>query len=132
MSSHRLGLANRLNGKTLCLGPRMPFQHRGGVIVFENEDARAAAGRQQLRRRRHAIADRRDQCDIGRLGMDQPGGSGPCTFMLRVRKAGLERPGRALAPHRGTGGFQSPQRQRAVGGRIQVADMARDIEQSAL
>ncbi len=64
--------------------------------------------------------------------MDQPGGSVSRTFMLRVGKTGLERPGRALAPHRGTAGFQSPERQGAVGGGIEVADLAGDIEQGAL
>jgi hypothetical protein len=64
--------------------------------------------------------------------MDQPGGSGPRTFMLRVRKTSLERPRRALAPHRGTAGFLSPERQRAVGSRIQVANLARYLEQGAL
>jgi hypothetical protein len=76
------------------------------VIVFQHEDARPAAERQQLRRRRHAIADRRDQRDIGRLGMDQPRGGAPRTFMLGIRKAGFEPPGRALASHRGTAGLQ--------------------------
>ena len=37
--------------------------------------------------------------------MDQSGGSGPRTFMLRIRKASLERPGRALAPNRGAAGL---------------------------
>jgi hypothetical protein len=76
------------------------------VIVFQHEHARAAAEWQKLRRGGHAIADRRDQRDIGWLGVDQPGGSAPRTFMLRVGKTSLERPGRALAPHRGTAGFQ--------------------------
>jgi hypothetical protein len=102
------------------------------VIVFQNEDARAAAGCQQLRRGRYAIADRRDQRDIRRLGMDQPGGGGSRAFMLRVGKAGLDRPGRALASHRGTAGFKGTEWQRAVGGGIEVADMARDIERCAL
>ena len=131
-SRHRPAARTVSTVKPLRLGPRMPFQHRGGVIVFQHEHARAAAERQKLRRGRHAIADRGDQRDIGRLGMDQPGGGGSRAFMLRVRKAGLERPGRALAPHRGAAGFQRPERQRAVGGRIQVADLARDIEQGAL
>src|SRR5882757_4704974 len=56
------------------------------MIVFQNEDARAAPDGQNLRRRRHA----------------------------------------------GAAGFQGSQRQRTVGGRIQVADMARHLEQGAL
>ncbi len=64
--------------------------------------------------------------------MDQPGGSSPRAFMLFVREGGRERPGRALAPNGGAAGFQSSQRQRAIGSRVQVADMAGYIERSAL
>jgi hypothetical protein len=125
-------LLDRLDGEASRIGSRLPFQHRGGVIVFQHEDARAAAGHQKLRRCRDAVADRGDQRDVGRLGMDQPGGSAPCTFMLLVGEGGFERPGPALAPDRGTAGFQCPDRQRAVGGGIEVADITWNIERSAL
>ncbi len=37
-------------------------------------------------------------------------------------------PWRALASHRSAACFQRPDRQRAIGGRIQATDIARDIE----
>ena len=53
-------------------------------------------------------------------------------LILLAGEGSRKRPWLALAPHRGAAGFQSPQRQRAIGSRIQVADMAGYIERSAL
>jgi hypothetical protein len=35
-------LADRLDGEALRLGTRLPFEHRRGMIVFQNDDASAA------------------------------------------------------------------------------------------
>ena len=69
---------------------------------------------------------------IGSIGVDQSRRRRPRAFVLLVGERGIERPRRALARDRGTAGFQRAQRQRTKGGRTQVADMARHLEQSAL
>src|SRR5260370_9488282 len=52
--------------------------------------------------------------------------------MLAVCERGVERPGCAFAPDRCATRFLGSERQRAVGGRIQVANMARYLEKGAL
>ena len=102
------------------------------MIVFQHEDARAAGDGQELGGGRDAVADRWDQRDVGSFRIDQAGGGGARTLVLAIGKAGVECPRSALAQDRGATGFQRLDRQRAVGGRIQVADIAGDIEQVAL
>ena len=126
------GLTDRLDGKALCAGAGLPFQHRRGMIVFQHDDAAAARNRQKFGRRRHAVTDRGDQRDVGGIGVDQPGGGDACAVVLAAGKTGVERPGLTLAAHGGAGGLLGFQRQRTVGGRIQIADIAWDIEQAAL
>ena len=65
----------------------------------------AASDGQELRRRRHAIADRGDQRDIGCIGIDQPCGRRPRAFVLRVGEGGIDCPGLTFAPNRGATGF---------------------------
>ena len=124
--------ADSLHGKALRLGTRLPLQHRRGVVVFENENARGAGNRHQLRRGRNAVADRGNQCDIARIGIDQPRSRIARSLMLAVGEGSLERPGHRLASHCRAGGFLGSQRQGAVGGRIQIADFARHLEEAAL
>src|SRR5262249_1777413 len=81
---------------------------------------------------RNAIADRGNKGDVRRIGIDHASGRGPCALVLRVHEGGIERPGPALAPDGGTAGFLRAQRQRAIGGGIQVADLARHLEEIAL
>ena len=52
--------------------------------------------------------------------------------MLLVGEGGWKRPRRALAENRGATGLQRSKRQRAVGGGIEVTDLARYLEQGAL
>jgi hypothetical protein len=125
-------LTDRLDDKTLRVGPRLPFQHRRGMIVLKRDDAGAAGDRQDLRRRRHAVTDRGYQRDIGGIGIDQPSRGSPRALVLLVCEAGVQCPGSCFAPNRGAAGFLSSQRQRTVGGRIQVANTARHLEQVAL
>src|ERR1700712_4733671 len=102
------------------------------MIVLQHDDSRAASDGKKLRRRRNAVTDRGYQRNVGRLGIDQPRGGHARTFVLLVRERGLERPRHALASYRGAAGFEGFARQRAVGGRIEVADLARYLEQGAL
>src|SRR6202011_833058 len=102
------------------------------MIVFQNDDSSAALDRQNLGRGRNAVTDRGDQRDVGGIGMDQPSSRRPRAFVLVVCEGGVERPGGALALNRSGSGFLGSERQRAIGGRIQVANMARHLEQSAL
>ena len=126
------GLANCLDRKALRFGAMMPFQHRRGMIVFQQDHTAAPRDRYELRGSRDAVADRGDQGDVGGIGIDQAGSGGAGAFVLASRKIGVERPGSALATDRGAAGLQGSQRQRAVGGRVEVADLARHIEPFAL
>ena len=83
--------------KPCAVGARLPFQHRRGVIVFQHDDARAARDRHQLCGRRHAVADRGDQRDVGGIGVDEARGGDARALVLAAGKAGIERPGSALA-----------------------------------
>ena len=102
------------------------------MIVLQDDDACAALDLQYLGRGRNAVADRGDQCDVGGIGLDQPRSGRPRPFVLMMCERSVECPGRALAPDRGAASFQRSQRQWAVGGRIQIADMTRHLEQGAL
>jgi hypothetical protein len=102
------------------------------MIILQNDDASAAVDGQDLRRRRHAVADRGDQRDVGGIGMDQAGRRCPCAFVLAIGEASVERPGFAFAPNRGAAGVLGSKRQRAIGSRIQVTDVARHLEEGAL
>ena len=64
--------------------------------------------------------------------MDQPGGSGSRAFVLLVGERSLELPGPPLAANGGAAGLQGPDRQWAVGGGIEVADIAGNIELGTL
>src|SRR5947207_12118513 len=101
------------------------------MIVFQNDDARTMVDRQKFCRRRNAITDRGNQRNAGGVGIDQSGGSSPCAFVLVVGEGSLEHPGRAFTSNRGAASLLSPERKRAVGGRIQVTNMAWHREQGA-
>src|SRR6266700_1429116 len=102
------------------------------MIVLQYEDTRAARDRQELRRRGNAVADRGNQGDIARVGMDQAGRGRPRALVLGGGETIVDCPGRALAPDRGACGLLRSQRQRAIGGGVQVANMGRNLEERAL
>ena len=76
------------------------------MIVFQNEDARAARDNQYLGGSGNAVADRGDQRNVGGFGIDQAGGGSARTLVLAAGEAGVERPRSALAQDRGVAGFQ--------------------------
>jgi len=102
------------------------------MIVLENENTRAARNPQELRRGRNAVADRGNQSDVARIGIDQPRGRMTGALVLGIGKGGIEHPRRRLAAHRRAGGLLGSERQGAVGGRIQITDGARHFEEAAL
>src|SRR5260370_17425487 len=102
------------------------------MIVFQNDDSSAGLEGQDLCRGRNAVADRWYQRDVGGIGIDQPGGGSPRALVLFACERGVECPGCAFASNRSAASFLGSERQRAVGSRIQVANMTRHLEQSAL
>jgi hypothetical protein len=64
--------------------------------------------------------------------VDQRRGGKARTLVLAVCERGVERPRRRFAPHGRATRFLGSKRQRAVGGRIQIADIARHFEKAAL
>ena len=64
--------------------------------------------------------------------MDQRRRGSPRALMLTVCEGSIECPRRRLAPHGRTTGFLGSKRQRAIGSRIQIADIARHLEEAAL
>ena len=102
------------------------------MIVLEHQYARTARDREQLCRGSDAIADGGNQRDVAGIRIDQPRRSGTGALMYLARKFSGNEPRLALAPDRGVGRVLRPPRQRAVGGGVEVADVARDIELFAL
>src|SRR5947207_3132215 len=78
-----------------------------------------------------SISPPSDQC-TDEIEARPAGGGSARALVLRVGERGVEYPGSGFAENRSTAGLLGFQRQRAVGGRIQVADMARHLEQVAL
>ena len=132
-SSRRRRAGGTVSTAKPCASARaLPFQHRRGVIVLQHQHARATRYRQHLGRRRDAVADRRDQRDVAGIGVDQARGGAARALVLPAgeRRHRASTAGPCGRPRRGR--LPGSQRQRAVGGGIQVADVARDIEQVAL
>jgi hypothetical protein len=102
------------------------------MIVLQDEDARAGRHRKNLRRRGGAVADRRDQRHVLRLRLDQRRRGLPRALVLRLREVAIDRPRPPLAPDGLARGLLRAQRQRAVGRRVEVTDLARDIEDGTL
>jgi hypothetical protein len=127
-----VGLRHHVDDEALGAGAGGPFQHRRRVIVLQQQHAAAGRHRQHLRRRGGAVADRGDQRHVAGLGVDQLRRRAPRPLVLLGGEARVEGPGLSLARNAGAPGILHRDRQRTPGGGIQVADVARNIEQRAL
>jgi len=102
------------------------------MIVLQHQHAVAGRHGKYLRGGGHAIADRRDQRDVVRRGVDQRRRGLARAVILLRSEFGVEQPRPALARHRGAASLERPQRQRAIGCGIEIADIARNIERRPL
>ena len=66
------------------------------------------------------------------MGVDQARRRGTRALVLLIGETGRKRPRLAFAQYRGTPGLDRFQRQRAIGGRVEIADVARHLEQRTL
>ena len=126
-------LRDGFDGEALRVGAGNPFQHRRGVVVLQHQHARAARDRQHLAGDRDAVSDRRHERDVGCIRADQGGGRGTRALVLLVRES--RRRASTAGPCATTAaraGLLCGARQRAPAGRVQVGDIGRDIEESAL
>ena len=125
-------LLHRFDRKAAGFGAAHPFQHRRGMVVLQHQHAAAARDRQHLAGGRDTVADRRDQRDVDGIGADQGGRRLARALVLLRLEVGRQLPRLALARDGGASGLLHRNRQRAVGGGVEEADVTRDVEQGAL
>ena len=102
------------------------------MVVLQNQHTAAARQVHHLARGRHAVADRRDQRDVRGIGADQRRRRTARAFVLLRHEIRVELPRLALAGDADAARLLNRERQRAPGGGIEKADVARDVEQIAL
>ena len=102
------------------------------MIVLEHQHPRAGRQRQRLGGGRNAVADRRYQRHVAWIGVDQAGRSRARTLELAGCEAGIQEPRPALAGGAIAAGLLHGERNRAPRRGVEIANLARDIEQRAL
>ena len=103
---------------------------RRGMIVLQQQHARAGRHRQRLRRRGDAVAHRGNQRDVAGIGIDQPRRRTTRPLVLTGGEVGIDRPGPALARDADTPRLLHGDRQRAPGGSVEK-QISRGISKSA-
>ena len=109
-----------------------PFQYRRGMIVLQHQHARTRRHGDELGGGGHAVAHGGNQRDVIRLGVDQPRRRASRAFKLLLWKRRIDPPRFSLARDAEAARLLRGDGQRTPGGGIEVANLARNIEQRAL